>query len=79
MMNSLREKILLTNAPKLSPQTDGIAQDAERNDTPSFTGAPITFGGWKQSGLGREGSRYGPAGLHGTRIYVLRRSGRVRN
>lgn len=28
-------------------------------NTPSFTGAPIPFGGWKQSGLGREGSRHG--------------------
>jgi hypothetical protein len=78
-VNSLHEKILLANAPKLSLQTNGIAQDAERNDTPSFTGAPIPFGGWKKSGLGREGSRNGPAGIHGTRIYVLRRSGRVRN
>jgi acyl-CoA reductase-like NAD-dependent aldehyde dehydrogenase len=25
----------------------------------SFTGAPIPFGGWKSSGLGREGSRHG--------------------
>lgn len=25
----------------------------------SFTGAPVPFGGWKQSGLGREGSRHG--------------------
>ncbi len=24
-----------------------------------ITGAPIPFGGWKQSGLGREGSRLG--------------------
>ncbi|MBC8749830.1 MULTISPECIES: NAD-dependent succinate-semialdehyde dehydrogenase [Paraburkholderia] len=30
-------------------------------NTPKFTGAPIPFGGWKQSGLGREGSRYGMA------------------
>jgi succinate-semialdehyde dehydrogenase/glutarate-semialdehyde dehydrogenase/aspartate-semialdehyde dehydrogenase len=30
-------------------------------NTPKFTGAPIPFGGWKQSGLGREGSRYGLA------------------
>lgn len=30
-------------------------------NTASFTGAPIPFGGWKQSGLGREGSRYGLA------------------
>ncbi|VIO70080.1 Glutarate-semialdehyde dehydrogenase DavD [Bradyrhizobium ivorense] len=28
-------------------------------NTPSFTGPPIPFGGWKQSGLGREGSRHG--------------------
>lgn len=28
-------------------------------NTPRFTGAPIPFGGWKQSGLGREGSRHG--------------------
>ncbi|RWI83745.1 MAG: NAD-dependent succinate-semialdehyde dehydrogenase [Mesorhizobium sp.] len=30
-------------------------------NTPKFTGAPIPFGGWKQSGLGREGSKYGIA------------------
>lgn len=30
-------------------------------NTPSFTGAPIPFGGWKQSGLGREGSKHGLA------------------
>lgn len=24
-----------------------------------ITGGPIPFGGWKQSGLGREGSRHG--------------------
>ncbi|WP_429925397.1 NAD-dependent succinate-semialdehyde dehydrogenase (plasmid) [Agrobacterium vitis] len=28
-------------------------------NTVSFTGAPVPFGGWKQSGLGREGSRHG--------------------
>jgi succinate-semialdehyde dehydrogenase/glutarate-semialdehyde dehydrogenase/aspartate-semialdehyde dehydrogenase len=28
-------------------------------NTSKFTGAPIPFGGWKQSGLGREGSSYG--------------------
>lgn len=28
-------------------------------NTAKFTGAPIPFGGWKQSGLGREGSRHG--------------------
>lgn len=30
-------------------------------NTVSFTGSPIPFGGWKQSGLGREGSRHGLA------------------
>jgi succinate-semialdehyde dehydrogenase/glutarate-semialdehyde dehydrogenase/aspartate-semialdehyde dehydrogenase len=30
-------------------------------NTTSFTGAPVPFGGWKQSGLGREGSRHGLA------------------
>lgn len=28
-------------------------------NTPKFTGASVPFGGWKQSGLGREGSRHG--------------------
>ncbi|WP_375789994.1 NAD-dependent succinate-semialdehyde dehydrogenase [Bradyrhizobium sp. Pha-3] len=28
-------------------------------NTASFTGPPIPFGGWKQSGIGREGSRHG--------------------
>ncbi len=28
-------------------------------NTPKFTGAPVPFGGYKQSGLGREGSKYG--------------------
>jgi succinate-semialdehyde dehydrogenase/glutarate-semialdehyde dehydrogenase/aspartate-semialdehyde dehydrogenase len=30
-------------------------------NTASFTGPPVPFGGWKQSGLGREGSRHGLA------------------
>lgn len=30
-------------------------------NTASFTGPPIPFGGWKQSGIGREGSRHGLA------------------
>ena len=30
-------------------------------NTTSFTGPPIPFGGWKQSGIGREGSRHGLA------------------
>jgi aspartate-semialdehyde dehydrogenase len=28
-------------------------------NTAKFTGSPIPFGGWKQSGLGREGSKHG--------------------
>lgn len=28
-------------------------------NTSSFTGPPVPFGGWKQSGLGREGSHHG--------------------
>ncbi len=28
-------------------------------NTVSFTGSPVPFGGWKQSGLGREGARQG--------------------
>lgn len=28
-------------------------------NTPSFTGPPVPFGGWKESGLGREGSTHG--------------------
>jgi acyl-CoA reductase-like NAD-dependent aldehyde dehydrogenase len=28
-------------------------------NTPKLTGAPVPFGGTKQSGLGREGSRHG--------------------
>ncbi|MDA9537156.1 succinate-semialdehyde dehydrogenase [Bradyrhizobium sp. CCBAU 21362] len=30
-------------------------------NTASFTGPPVPFGGWKQSGIGREGSRHGLA------------------
>ncbi|RWF89916.1 MAG: NAD-dependent succinate-semialdehyde dehydrogenase [Mesorhizobium sp.] len=30
-------------------------------NTPKFTGPPVPFGGWKQSGLGREGSKHGIA------------------
>ncbi|MDH2405288.1 NAD-dependent succinate-semialdehyde dehydrogenase [Bradyrhizobium sp. SSUT18] len=48
----------LSRALRLSEQIDcgmlGI-------NTASFTGPPIPFGGWKQSGLGREGSRHGLA------------------
>lgn len=51
--------------------TDGLRRAARVSDrlefgmvgvnTASFTGAPIPFGGWKQSGLGREGARQGIA------------------
>ncbi|KAA3447923.1 NAD-dependent succinate-semialdehyde dehydrogenase [Mesorhizobium sp. SARCC-RB16n] len=41
--------------------TDGLEYGMVAVNTPKFTGAPIPFGGWKQSGLGREGSRHGLA------------------
>jgi aspartate-semialdehyde dehydrogenase len=46
-----------------------------------ITGGPIPFGGWKQSGLGREGSRHGmeafsapPARASRQRLTVARRA-----
>ncbi|MCJ8521486.1 succinate-semialdehyde dehydrogenase/glutarate-semialdehyde dehydrogenase/aspartate-semialdehyde dehydrogenase [Pseudorhizobium tarimense] len=39
--------------------TDRLEYGMVAVNTPKFTGAPIPFGGWKQSGLGREGSRHG--------------------
>ncbi|MCO5731164.1 NAD-dependent succinate-semialdehyde dehydrogenase [Rhizobium sp. SSA_523] len=39
--------------------TDRLDYGMVAVNTPKFTGAPIPFGGWKQSGLGREGSRHG--------------------
>jgi succinate-semialdehyde dehydrogenase/glutarate-semialdehyde dehydrogenase/aspartate-semialdehyde dehydrogenase len=39
--------------------TDQLEYGMVAVNTPSFTGAPIPFGGRKQSGLGREGSRHG--------------------
>ena len=39
--------------------TDRLEYGMVAVNTASFTGAPIPFGGWKQSGLGREGSRHG--------------------
>ncbi|MHC3941813.1 MULTISPECIES: NAD-dependent succinate-semialdehyde dehydrogenase [Paenochrobactrum] len=39
--------------------TDQLEYGMVSVNTPKFTGAPIPFGGWKQSGLGREGSRHG--------------------
>jgi len=39
--------------------TDALEYGMVAVNTPKFTGAPIPFGGWKQSGLGREGSRHG--------------------
>lgn len=39
--------------------TDRLEYGMVAVNTPSFTGAPIPFGGRKQSGLGREGSRQG--------------------
>lgn len=39
--------------------TDRLEYGMVSVNTPSFTGPPTPFGGWKQSGLGREGSRHG--------------------
>jgi succinate-semialdehyde dehydrogenase len=39
--------------------TDQLEYGMVAVNTAKFTGAPIPFGGWKQSGLGREGGRYG--------------------
>lgn len=39
--------------------SEGIEYGMVGVNTASFTGPPIPFGGWKQSGLGREGSRHG--------------------
>lgn len=39
--------------------SEGIQYGMVGVNTASFTGPPIPFGGWKQSGLGREGSRHG--------------------
>jgi succinate-semialdehyde dehydrogenase len=39
--------------------SDQLAYGMVGVNTPKFTGASIPFGGYKQSGLGREGSRYG--------------------
>jgi len=39
--------------------TDRLEYGMVAVNTPKFTGAPIPFGGWKQSGLGREGARHG--------------------
>ncbi|PBB28791.1 NAD-dependent succinate-semialdehyde dehydrogenase [Mesorhizobium sp. WSM3882] len=41
--------------------TDQLEYGMVAVNTAKFTGAPIPFGGWKQSGLGREGSRHGLA------------------
>ncbi|BCH34917.1 NAD-dependent succinate-semialdehyde dehydrogenase [Mesorhizobium sp. L-8-10] len=41
--------------------TDRLEYGMVAVNTAKFTGAPIPFGGWKQSGLGREGSKHGIA------------------
>jgi hypothetical protein len=49
-------------APGLvTSRIDGLSRADLLRDrtTPKFTGAPIPFGGTKQSGLGREGLRHG--------------------
>lgn len=39
--------------------SEGVEYGMVGINTASFTGPPIPFGGWKQAGLGREGSRHG--------------------
>lgn len=39
--------------------SEGLQYGMVGINTASFTGPPIPFGGWKQSGLGREGARHG--------------------
>ncbi|AVZ17507.1 NAD-dependent succinate-semialdehyde dehydrogenase [Pseudomonas aeruginosa] len=46
---------------RASRMSDRLEYGMVALNTPKFTGAPIPFGGWKQSGLGREGSTHGLA------------------
>lgn len=48
-----------TSLNRAMRMSDGLEYGMVAINTPKFTGAPIPFGGWKQSGLGREGSRHG--------------------
>jgi succinate-semialdehyde dehydrogenase/glutarate-semialdehyde dehydrogenase/aspartate-semialdehyde dehydrogenase len=48
-----------TSLNRAMRMSDGLEYGMVAINTPRFTGAPVPFGGWKQSGLGREGSRHG--------------------
>ncbi len=51
--------VYTTNVNRAMRLSDSLEYGMVGINTASFTGAPIPFGGWKQSGLGREGSRHG--------------------
>ncbi|MEX4005147.1 NAD-dependent succinate-semialdehyde dehydrogenase [Paraburkholderia sp. EG285A] len=53
--------VYTSNLNRAMRMSDRLEYGMVAINTPKFTGAPIPFGGWKQSGLGREGSRYGMA------------------
>ncbi|MGV6873523.1 NAD-dependent succinate-semialdehyde dehydrogenase [Pseudochelatococcus sp. B33] len=53
--------VYTTDLARAMRLTDRLEYGMVAVNTPKFTGAPIPFGGWKQSGLGREGSRHGLA------------------
>ncbi|MFM0031563.1 NAD-dependent succinate-semialdehyde dehydrogenase [Paraburkholderia madseniana] len=51
--------VYTSNLNRAMRMSDRLEYGMVAVNTPKFTGASIPFGGWKQSGLGREGSRYG--------------------
>jgi aspartate-semialdehyde dehydrogenase len=51
--------VYTTDLARAMRVTDRLEYGMVAVNTPKFTGASIPFGGWKQSGLGREGSRHG--------------------
>ncbi|NTY38064.1 NAD-dependent succinate-semialdehyde dehydrogenase [Burkholderia diffusa] len=53
--------VYTSNLNRAMRMSDRLEYGMVAINTPKFTGAPIPFGGWKQSGLGREGSRHGLA------------------
>lgn len=53
--------VYTSNLNRAMRMSDRLEYGMVAINTPKFTGAPIPFGGWKQSGLGREGSRHGMA------------------
>ena len=51
--------VYTTNLGRAMRVTERLEYGMVAVNTSKFTGASIPFGGWKQSGLGREGSRHG--------------------